>query len=162
MADLSRPTDAKREGLHRARKLREELRKRGEFTQKEFREQLGVRLDGLKAAAFEALVDHIAERVDEESTRDREAGAQTLLPFDLDGEYKFDDGKRIAKRKARKDHAEKALALKRKNLEKVRAAYKRDKNELAQLRKVWKAGMTKEDAVKEWQKANPSSQEEVA
>jgi hypothetical protein len=87
----------------RAWELREDFRSRGLFTTAEYRETLAQVLPGLSAEALDAL----AERVDEESTRER---PRTGL-FNMEGEYRLRRGRRVAKRMALLEHMEEVLAI---------------------------------------------------
>jgi hypothetical protein len=141
---MSRP-----EALRRARNLRAKFRdERDEFTQSEYHAALAEACADLSDSALEGLVAWAAEAVDKDATRGAaDAPGQQSLDFDLEGEEKLGAGRRIARRKMRRDHAAEALALKRANLQSVQQALARDEDELARLTPFWRAHMTKEEAV---------------
>jgi hypothetical protein len=141
--------NARREALKRARRLRDEFRARGEFFQSDFRDKLPEELRDLESASFQAFVDYIAERVDDESTRERSPDESLLFEgWDLDGEYRLGEGRRVAKRKARLEHMEKMIALDEQNTAAVLKASQRKHEELARLRPYLSGGdRTKEEAI---------------
>lgn len=150
--------DARREAKKRARALREEFRDRGEFTQADYRVALAGRLRDLANDLFDTSVDKIADDVDRESIRDPEPDSPTLPGFDLDGEYRCGASVRIAKRLARLDHADMAMAIDDTNLKSVLEANVRKREELTRLRPFWGQGMTKAAAVAAYQAENPPPQ----
>lgn len=151
--------DVKKEALRKAHKLREEFRKRGEFKQQDFRRALSRRLKSCKEAAYEALVDLVAEQLDKEPI-DKEP-RQGLL-FDMEGEYKLGEGRRIAKRLAQYNHAQDALKLDDANVKNVLEANKWKHEEMERLRPFWLPGMTKQEAVGAYREANPQEEEGAA
>lgn len=93
-----------------------------------------------------------AQRVDEESIRERPSHAQGEL-FNLDGDYALGDNKRIAKAAAQVDHMRRTLAIDDANLEAVRDANTRKHEEFARLLPYYDAnpGITKAQAVAMYQ-----------
>jgi hypothetical protein len=90
--------------LERARRLRQEFRGKGEFTQEQFAQALAAQLPGYDANDV-ALIAR---------TVDREALAQSSGPqaqFDLEGEYELRGGRRVAKAMATRGQMEEHLAL---------------------------------------------------
>lgn len=155
--------NVRREALRQARLFHEELCAKGdEFTQDHFRNRLKHKLKKFKQAAYQAMVDLVAEQVDKEAThRDAEQFRQGLL-FDMDGVYALGKGRRIAKRFAHIDHAQEALGLDDVNLNNVVLANKWKHEELKRLQPFWKDGMTKQEAVAAYNEANPEKEEGAA
>jgi hypothetical protein len=147
------------EALRRARKLRQEFRDTGrEFTQSKFIEALTDLCSDLAGSALEGLVSYAGETVDKDATREREK-AETILPgFDLEGEYKMGDGKRIAKEHARLEHMEAALRLDDANLVAVQEANQRKHDELECLRPYLLPGVAKWQAVERYNADHQESQ----
>lgn len=139
---------AKKAALGRARSLREQFRDRGEFTQAEFRSALSGVLNDLASEAFEGFVDHIAEVVDRDTPPTEKSDPyEGRLLWDLEGEYKFGDGRRIAKRLATIDHIERALAINDRNVAAVMGANVRMREEYLRLKPHWDNGVTKSQAI---------------
>ncbi len=157
---MSRP-----EALRRARELRKEFRATGEpFTQTSYREELANRLQDLNETAYEGFIDSIATKVDNEALRECENESHSFLPgmeFDLDGEYKLGDGRRIAKADARRGHMEAALHEDDLNLERVTNANKRKHTELEELEPYFGPGVRKSEAVQAYRAANQPPQAEA-
>lgn len=153
--------DVRKEGRRIARQLREQFRARGEFTQTAFRDALYEELRHLEGDVYGAMIDKIADDVDHDSIKDRFQGEPTLpgLDFDLEGEYKLGDKRRVAKRQASRDHAEIALRLDDKNLVAVQKANIRKREELMALSPYWSHGTTKEQAVAACIKAHSEAAE---
>lgn len=138
-----------RAALARANELREEFRSRGEFTQAEFRQALREALSPFRGDAYDGFVDHVADQVDKDATR--EATPEQLVfegeGWDLGGEYRLSSGRRVAKRLALLEHMEEMIANDEQNVAVVLAASSRKHQELARLRPYFGPGVTKEDAV---------------
>lgn len=142
---MDKPT-GKREALRIARALREKFRNGGEFTTTEYRESLALELEDLRDDAFDSFVDSISEKVDrEEGSLGRDTNQRSL--FDMDGEYRLGDTRRIAKRLAHIEHADAAMAIKQRNAAAVMESLARDLEELGRLRPYWGPGVTKEQAI---------------
>ena len=139
--------DTKREALRRARVLRNEFRERGEFSQSEYRQALAGILVDLSDLAYDAFVTNVAQDIDRESSHDRGRSDPSFPEFDLEGEYKLGDTRRIAKRLARIEHADMAMAIDDQNVAAVLIANARKKEELSKLRPYWGAGISKQQAV---------------
>jgi hypothetical protein len=153
------PVNPRREMLRRGRQLREQFRQRTEpFFQCDFREALAVRCRDLTAAAYDGCIDGVAEQLDRDSTgHGRKDDEQPDLPgWDLDGEYRLGDGKRIAKKHARLEHIEAALALSDHNLVAVQRANLRDREELIRLRPYLGPGVTKQQAIEAYRADHPA------
>jgi hypothetical protein len=107
---MTNPKEAKR----RAWAMREEWRARGEFKQADFRAALFPVLADLADPADGALmtlVDETADEVDRESLAKTPDDQREPSGFDLVGEYRLGDGRRIAKGEATQDHMQEALRL---------------------------------------------------
>ena len=89
--------------LRRAWELREEFRGRGEFTTAAYLRELTRAVPELPATELRLL----AAWVDQESTRERPRTGM----FDLEGEFRLRDGRRVAKRMALLEHMEEVLAI---------------------------------------------------
>lgn len=98
----------KEEAVVRARQLRGKYQERTEpFSVAEFQEALRAVLADLAGPGGEGLVDPIAQAVDREVT-----GPRTSLSVSgLEGGYKLRHGRRIAKVRARIEHAEESRSL---------------------------------------------------
>jgi hypothetical protein len=138
-----------------ARELREEFRGSGEFTQECYLAELAVKLKDFKKKAFDGFVQHIGQIVDRQSHSAESRPDGQLYLFDVEGEYKLGDSRRIAKRLARIDHADAAMALDDRNAAAVLMANARKREELTRLRPYWSNGKTKEQAVEAYFEANP-------
>src|SRR5262245_38028588 len=101
-------TTVRQQALTTARDLREEVRERGAvFTQDEYRGELAARLAASGFEGFELWLDELARIVDEEAACISDKGAM----FDLAGEYRLADGRRVAKRYSLREHGKEALAM---------------------------------------------------
>jgi hypothetical protein len=143
--------------LQEARKLREEFQTgKDEYTQEEYRDELAVRLEPFRRRAYDDFVNHIAEQVDKEATNDDFGDGQPCFPgWDVEGETRLGDGKRVPKRKTLINHADEMLAIAARNLASVSLAYARKHGEVERLRPYWPPGVTKEAAIAACQRANP-------
>ena len=106
--------DALKDARRIAWQLRHEFRDRGEFTQPDFREALFAALADLADpadGALTALVDETADEVDRESLAETPDDQLDPSGFDMEGEYRLGDGRRVAKRMATRDHAKESLRL---------------------------------------------------
>ena len=98
------------EAVKQARSLREEFRKRGVFTIDEYKTALAGRLKDLDPST----VNQIAGVIDYQSVNAWEIahGWEESPPeFDMEGEYKLRNGRRVAKRLCLREHMEESLAL---------------------------------------------------
>ncbi len=123
------------------------MRAGGEFTQQDYRAELAAELQDLLAGLASEAVDRIAEEVDRESTPVTSVEPGQKLLWKLEGEYKFGDGRRVAKTLAKIEHAEAAMAIKGQNVANVLRAHAQDEEEMARLRPYWTGGRTKQQAV---------------
>jgi hypothetical protein len=137
----------RRQAFRIARTLRERFRAGGEFDHGSYVAALEPALREFEAEAFRGFVLHVAEHIDKDATRERTPEGQGEL-FDLEGEYKLGDSRRVAKAMATVEHADKAMSLDDANLEQVVAANLRKRKELFLLRPFWNhPGVTKAEAV---------------
>jgi len=79
--------------------------------------------------------------------------------FDLHGVFALDAERRIARRRARIEHQEEAIAYAERHPEEE-SSHRKDwlmllRDEIVLLRPYWGAGITKEEAVRAWHVANP-------
>ena len=145
-----------------AHELREKFSAGGEFLEADFREALLEKLKDFKSIAYEGFVANIADSVDAAVTSERVMEQRGLFPdFDLDGEYRLGNGRRVKKTLALIDHLDEVLANDEENIEAIMRASARKHREIAKLRPYLRQpGTTKEQAVAAYRREHP--EEEVA
>jgi hypothetical protein len=82
-----------------------------------------------------------------------------MMAFNLDGEFKLDDERRIGRRLARWDHAQLALEWMEAEADAAAGAVKRLRRELELLEPYWcRTGVTREQAVEAYYNDHPEDE----
>jgi hypothetical protein len=152
----------RREPYRIAYEVRAQMRMRGqEFTQADYQEALYEALNCFEDEAYADFVRHIAEKVDKESAEEAVSGQPNLpgMPWDLEGDLRLGDGRRIGKQFALWRHVQEAMALDDANIIAVQQANLRKRQEMIRLRPYWdQPGVTKRDAVDAYEAEHPPGQ----
>jgi hypothetical protein len=131
----------------------------GEFDLAAYRAEMFEKLKPFKGHAYARYVDSIVRTVDEHAQRS--SCAPGLFPeFDLEGVYALGKGKRVAKRLATIDQADRAMLLDDRNLEAVVKVNTRKRGELIKLRPYWTNGRSKAEAVAAYRADQAASDED--
>ena len=148
--------------IEKAKGLRAEFRQRGEFELTDYRIALADALAEFRPSAYDGLVAYVAERVDKDATRERHEETPSFpgIQWELEGEYRLGEGRRVAKELARIEHVETVIAQDERNLAAVMRASARKHEELSMLRPYWsRPGVTKRQAVDAYVADHPDQSE---
>lgn len=133
---------------------REQVERGSEFHLATVRDVALEESQALAASSHELAVDAALRDVDEEESRGADTPPQGALPgFRVDRVYRLGEGRRQPEVTAMVSHAQEHIAIQRKHANDAKASADRELDEYIALSPYWGAGVTKQEAIRAYERA---------